>query len=377
MNGVGVIIILLQINPMLGQKGLGKITDAIVAIPQSIAHLNPAALGLSAATLAILYLTPKKLSRLVPTSLLALVVLTPICYAMSLDAPTIGAIPTGFASFTVPVPNLTHIGSIVGYGLILAILGTIDSLLTSLVADSITKTKHSSNQELIGQGIGNALVGFVGGISGAGATMRTVANIKAGGLGRLSGITHSVFLLLAVLVFARAVAYVPLAVLAGILIKVGVDILDYRMLRRLNARTEKRRIRDDRRIFANGVCGSHLCRGRGRSACMDNVLCRFAQRQKEICYQTLYLDDAKFVEIIGPIFFTDSARIVDDLRLRVCRKKLTIDFGQATFIDISFAYALEDFFAICLKKCYKCGYNHRRVAFLGKALNELKNIYCR
>ncbi|WP_369692717.1 STAS domain-containing protein [Campylobacter gracilis] len=95
-----------------------------------------------------------------------------------------------------------------------------------------------------------------------------------------------------------------------------------------------------------------------------------------MCYQTLYLDDAKFVEIIGPIFFTDSARIVDDLRLRVCRKKLTIDFGQATFIDISFAYALEDFFAMCLKKCYKCGYNHRRTAIFGYAIfaNKFRSI---
>ena len=233
MSGVGFIIILLQINPILGANGVGGTVAAIKSLPQAIAGVNFIALALGVATMLILYITPKKLARIVPTPLLAILVLTPLSAALNFNVATIGQIPTGFAKFALPTPDLSHVATIVAYALMLAVLGSIDSLLTSLVADSITKTKHSSNQELIGQGIGNAVAGFLGGIPGAGATMRTVANIKAGGEGRLSGMTHSVFLLLAALVFAPAVAYVPLAVLAGILIKVGVDILDYRLLKRL------------------------------------------------------------------------------------------------------------------------------------------------
>ncbi|MCF0254507.1 MAG: SulP family inorganic anion transporter, partial [Duodenibacillus sp.] len=233
MTGVGFIIILLQINPMLGVPGIGDTLQALMAVPRSWGAMNPVALLVSLVTVVIVYKTPAKVGKLIPPPLLAILVLTPLVWLLNLPVATIGDIPTGFAKFTVPLPRMDYIVPIVAYALALALLGSIDSLLTSLVADSITKTKHRSNQELIGQGIGNALVGFVGGIPGAGATMRTVANINAGGTDRLSGMTHAVFLLLVVLVFAPVVKYVPLPVLAGILLKVGVDILDYRMLRRI------------------------------------------------------------------------------------------------------------------------------------------------
>ena len=115
--------------------------------------------------------------------------------------------------------------------LALSTLGVIDSLLTSIVADSITRERHDSNRELIGQGIGNAVAGLIGGLPGAGATMRTVVNIKAGGSTRLSGMIHAVFLVAVLLGLGTYTAHIPMAVLAGILMKVGVDILDYRMLK--------------------------------------------------------------------------------------------------------------------------------------------------
>jgi SulP family sulfate permease len=116
--------------------------------------------------------------------------------------------------------------------LILAILGAIDSLLTSLVADNMTRTRHDSNRELIGQGVGNMAAGFFGGIPGAGATMRTVVNIRTGGVTRLSGVLHAVFLLAVVLVLAPLASQIPHAVLAGILVKVGYDIVDFSYLKR-------------------------------------------------------------------------------------------------------------------------------------------------
>ena len=115
----------------------------------------------------------------------------------------------------------------------LALLGSIDTLLTSTVADKITKNTHNSEKELIAQGIGNALVGFLGGLPGAGATMRTVFNIKAGGTTRLSGMLHSAIILLIVLFFSDAAEKIPLCILAGILIKVGLDIIDWNFLRKI------------------------------------------------------------------------------------------------------------------------------------------------
>lgn len=206
--------------------------------------------------------------------------------------------------------------------------------------------------------------------------MRTVANIKAGGLGRLSGITHSVFLLLAVLVFARAVAYVPLAVLAGILIKVGIDILDYRMLRRLTHIPKKDAfvmiavflltVFVDL-IFAVGV-------GVGVVLAWITYYADSRKGKKKFAIQTLDRDDAKFVEIIGPMFFANSARIVDDLSSLGAPKKLTIDCSKATFMDISFVYALEDFLQCVDKNATNVDIIIDERLFSGRALNELKYL---
>jgi SulP family sulfate permease len=130
-----------------------------------------------------------------------------------------------------PTINLLNFKLVLTLGFTLAILGTIDTLLTSIVADSITNTKHKPNKELIGQGIGNAVCGLFGAIPGAGATMRTVINIKSGGTNNLSGIVHSLILLLVVLFLAPIASQIPMAILSGILIKVGVDILDYRFIK--------------------------------------------------------------------------------------------------------------------------------------------------
>jgi SulP family sulfate permease len=118
--------------------------------------------------------------------------------------------------------------------LMLAVLGSIDSLLTSLVADNITGTQHKSDRELLGQGLGNALAGLFGGIAGAGATMRTVVNIRAGGSGPLSGVVHALVLLAVATGLGFLFESIPLAALAGILIKVGIDIIDWPFIQRLH-----------------------------------------------------------------------------------------------------------------------------------------------
>ena len=116
--------------------------------------------------------------------------------------------------------------------LILALLGSVDSLLTSLVADSLTGTRHNADRELIGQGIGNMVAGLIGGVPGAGATMGTVINIRAGGTTQVSGALRALVVLALLLGLGRFVEPIPHAVLAGILMKVGWDIIDWRMLAR-------------------------------------------------------------------------------------------------------------------------------------------------
>ena len=155
---------------------------------------------------------------------------------LGLDVPVIGDIPSGLPALTINAMfSVTPSDYLIvlEFALILAMLGSIDSLLTSVIADNITKTKHNSNRELIGQGIGNMAAALIGGIPGAGATKGTVVNINAGGKTRLSGALHGLFLLIVLLGAGQYAALVPLSVLAGILIPIGLGIVDYKGIRDL------------------------------------------------------------------------------------------------------------------------------------------------
>lgn len=240
MSGIGVIIILQQIYPLIGTKGAGSMIDLLVNYPGTVAEgFNLTALLLGIGTIAIIELFPL-VTKKVPATLVALIAMTVVSLFLKSDgtpiAPIIGEIPSGlplpfFLKDDVSVAGLDWWAIIQASlipGLTLAGLGSIDTLLTSVVADNITKTKHNSNQELIGQGIGNAVAGLFCGLPGAGATMRTVVNVKSGGRTQLSGMTHAVLLLAILLGLGSLVKYVPLSVLAGILITVGWGIIDFK-----------------------------------------------------------------------------------------------------------------------------------------------------
>ncbi|MGB3572764.1 MAG: SulP family inorganic anion transporter [Phormidesmis sp.] len=235
MSGIGVIIVTLQIAPLIGYPAQSSVVAALQQLPTALANPNPVAMGLGLLTLAIVFGWSGKLARLVPSPLVALIVCTGLAVLVfpNSDISRIGEIPQGFPQLQWPQLNLAQLGDIVGYGLMLAILGAIDSLLTSLVADNITRTRHDSEQELIGQGIGNLLSGLFGGLPGAGATMRTVINVQAGGRSPLSGMFHALILLAIVLWAGGVTAQIPNAVLAGILIKVGIKIIDWGFLWRV------------------------------------------------------------------------------------------------------------------------------------------------
>ena len=240
MSGIGVIIILIQIGPLLGQETSAKPLTAVQMMPEFFSNIHNASLVLGLIALAIVYGVPKfvpKLNKMIPSPLLALVVGTTAYMLMMKDSgsPILGDIPTGFPSPQLPTIMLEYLPDMIKSALILAALGAIDSLLTSLVADSVTRTYHKSDRELIGQGIGNTIAGVFGGLPGAGATMRTVVNVKAGGLTPISGALHAVILLVVVLGGGALAANIPKAVLAGILVKVGTDIIDWDYLKRLKA----------------------------------------------------------------------------------------------------------------------------------------------
>ena len=234
MSGVGIIIILLQIGPFLGHPASANVVESLGQFPHFFTDAHPAAAGLGILTLAIVFGSPARLNRLIPSPLLALIIGTLVAVFLlpESDLRLIGDIPSGLPSLHLPSVNTAQFRSILGYGLMLAVLGSIDSLLTSLVADNITRTQHDSDRELIGQGIGNLIAGLFGGLPGAGATMRTVINVKTGGKTPISGMVHALVLLAIVLKAGGLTENIPHAVLAGILIKVGIDIIDWSFLKR-------------------------------------------------------------------------------------------------------------------------------------------------
>ena len=242
MSGIGVIIVITQIFPFFGVAApaggpMGTIRS-VHTIPEIV---NGASIAVAMLTIGIIYGLPR-ITKAVPASLVALIVVS-IGAFFILDADSIlrinsrGPIPTGLPQlqlgFVAIFSNFGHMVVVFEYALTLAALGAIDSLLTSLVADNMTKTRHDSNRELIGQGLGNMAAALIGGLPGAGATMRTVINIKSGGTSPLSGVVAGTFLLAVLLGIGSLVGQIPNAVLAGILITVGIGIVDYKGLRHL------------------------------------------------------------------------------------------------------------------------------------------------
>ncbi|MDT0606460.1 SulP family inorganic anion transporter [Croceitalea rosinachiae] len=235
MSGVGLIIIILQIFPFAGLDSAKSTLKVMADLPRLFTDFNWQALVLGGMTVIIYYLFPK-ITKTIPSALVALITVSIFAYFIKWDVPIIGEIPSGLPSLQLDglfSVDSDAYGLVLEYGLVLAVLGSIDSLLTSVIADNMTKTKHNSNRELIGQGIGNMVAALIGGIPGAGATKGTVVNINSGGRTRLSGVLHGVFLLAVLLGLSSLAAYIPLAVLAGILIPIGFKIVDTKGLKHL------------------------------------------------------------------------------------------------------------------------------------------------
>ncbi|MDJ0733038.1 MAG: SulP family inorganic anion transporter [Nostocaceae cyanobacterium] len=235
MSGIGIILVILQTAPFLGQAGpKGGVIGTLQNLPLLLENINPAETALGVLTVAILVFMPSKLKRWVPPQLVALVVGTVLSLVVfsNVEIRRIGEITAGLPQLQMPFFTPGQLQTMVIDAAVLGMLGCIDALLTSVIADSLTRTHHNSNKELIGQGIGNLASGLFGGIAGAGATMGTVVNIQAGGRTAVSGLTRALILLVVVLWAAPLTQSIPLAVLAGIALKVGIDIIDWNFLKR-------------------------------------------------------------------------------------------------------------------------------------------------
>jgi len=235
MSGIGIILVILQLAPFLGQASpKGGVVGTLQAIPDLLGNIQPAETMLAVITVAIIWFMPSKFKRIVPPQLVALIIGTVLSLVLfsGIEIRRIGEISASFPSLQMPTFSADQLQLMFVDAAVLGMLGCIDALLTSVVADSLTRTEHNSNKELIGQGLGNLVSGLFGGIAGAGATMGTVVNIQTGGRTALSGLTRAGVLLIVILGAANLAATIPLAVLAGIAFKVGFDIIDWSFLKR-------------------------------------------------------------------------------------------------------------------------------------------------
>ncbi|WP_412852241.1 SulP family inorganic anion transporter [Ectothiorhodospira shaposhnikovii] len=235
MTGIGIILIILQLPGLLGHATpAGGVIGTLQGLPGLLAAIDPLELLLGGATLAILLFMPARLKRYLPPQLIVLVLgtLAVMYWLGGEQVRVIGPINTGLPSLQLPVFTAEQWLIIVVDALVLALLGSVDALLSSVIASSMTRHESNSDKELVGQGMGNLASGLFGGLPGAGATMGTVVNIQAGGRSALSGIVRALILAVVVIWAAGLTANIPLAVLAGIAVKVGLDIIDWRFLRR-------------------------------------------------------------------------------------------------------------------------------------------------
>jgi len=356
MTGIGAIIIILQVGRLLGHEPPAGTLPALTFIPSALQNIDFNALAVGLTTLAIALFWPAKLAKYVPGPLAAITVGTLLGVAI-FSSPALGPVPSGLPSLHMPVFSLDSFVLVLEAAIILAVLGSIDSLLTSLVADNMTRSRHDSDRELIGQGIGNGITGLIGGVAGAGATMRTVVNIRAGGKSRRSGMIHALVLLLIVIAFTPLAAQIPHAALAGLLVKVGIDIIDWNYLKKAH-----RGPRWDLLLMimvlgltvfvdlitavAVGVMLASLAFLRQLGEAQIEAIKEMPMNLDNPTEQALMKASKGRVNVFdfgGPLSFGAAADIGHHVRLqdKENTEAIVLDFSRVPFMDVSAAYAVE------------------------------------
>ena len=370
MSGIGIIIILIQLLPFLGAPTSphGPM-GALSVLPDALADVNVSAVIIATVSLAIGALWPRRLARLLPSPLASLLAGTLLGVLWLTDAPVIGQIPLGLPELQFTFPSVDFLVSAVEPAIILALLGSVDSLLTSLIADSLTGTQHKPNRELVGQGIGNMVAGLFGGLPGAGATMGTVTNIRAGGSTPMSGVLRSVLLVMLLLGLARYVAPIPHAALAGILVKIGWDVIDWRFL------TLVHRIRREHLLVMLLTLGLTVFVDLVTAVAIGLIAAGMTHAQQ---LETLELDSVISVPLLDRTFFSEyqdmtttdpysarvglvalrgsftvasSRKLVEVIGEDIKDHEVVIfDFSETTYLDDSAAMVVETLMQVAVEK---------------------------
>lgn len=370
MSGIGVIIVITQIFPFFGVSApaggpLGTI-KTIHKIPEIV---NFSSVAVAVITILIIYLFPR-ITKKVPSALMALIVVSIAAFFLIpagdiLRINSAGPIPTGIPElelgFIAVFSDFKHMLVVFEYAFTLAALGAIDSLLTSVVADNMTKTKHDSNQELIGQGIGNMVAGIFGGLPGAGATMRTVININSGGRTKISGMTAGFFLLAVLLGLGALVGYIPNAVLAGILITVGIGIIDYKGLKHIRTVPKTDAFVmvavllltvfvDLLVAVAIGMVLSSVLFMKKVSEVVEHQT--YSAPLRDFSREVSWKDEGDIIDRLGdkvyikhlegPLFFGFTTRFQDMVKSLPNIEVVVIRMGKVPYVDQSGLYAMED-----------------------------------
>ncbi|MDX1411918.1 MAG: SulP family inorganic anion transporter, partial [Nitrospirales bacterium] len=373
MTGIGIILILFEIYPLMGVHAPSTIQEVFTEFPQAVRDMNVHALGLGSLTLLILYASPK-LTQKIPATLTALLIGTVMAFVSGITVPLIGEVSQGLPSIQLEALwriDISNPWFIISAALTLGALGCIDTLLTAVIVDKITETKHHSNRELIGQGLGNITSSLFGGLPGAGTTMSSIVNVKAGGRTRLSGLVSSLFLLAVLLGLGAYVQFVPIPVLAGILIMVGKEIIDYNGLKEV--------------MKVDWAEGAILCLvllltvfvdlitavGIGMTlsvfvfmkkmgAIGEEKIALFPLRtlkvrkpcdlRDEFLLPPDYLDRVYIKTFSGPVFFGFSQFLIDNLKQLPTVKVIIFEMNRVPYLDQSAAHALELVFEYMQKR---------------------------
>ncbi len=354
MNGVGVLLILLQLNPLVGQPIEASPIESLKKLFTS--SVNHDALILGGLTLLIVFLIPKKINRFFPSQIIALILGTIISIKMGADVARISEISFNFPKFILPELNPKVIFDCIPFALVLAVIASSESLLTGLVVDSLTKTKTPPKRLLTAQGIGNFFCAITGSLFGSAATMRSAAAINAGASTRLVTIINPLILLAVLICFSDFAKQIPLCVLAGILIKIGYDIIDTKLLKVI-----KYAPRDDlyvlavvflltvfyNLIFAVGAgitLASLLYAKRvadktslGVKTVQDDEIDKLEKQLFKV-----YNYQIRVVHIDGQFFFGSATQLVAQFEEQLGTKFLLLNYESGALLDISAIFALED-----------------------------------
>jgi SulP family sulfate permease len=358
MGGIGIIIILFQWHSFFGVPRPGKILDIISDIHNPILSPNLSALILGCSTLVLIYIIPL-ISKKIPAGLVALIIGTLISLALEPGTfSIIGEIPSSLPEFEglkLKNFNFNNISSVIVGALTLAGLGTIDTLLTSVVADNVTKTKHNGNRELIGQGLGNFVAALFGGIPGAGSTTGTVANIKSNGKSNISGIIKGLILLVVLLGLGQYLKNVPIPVLSALLISVGIGIIDFQGMKRLikikNSDTLVLILVIILTVFADllvavgvgMVLSSFFFMQRmGELVDQQSKQGNLADIEKKLKIPEKIKDKIYDFELDGPLFYGFSDQFKEQAESIKGKDAVIINMSNVPYIDASGIYVLEE-----------------------------------